>query len=65
MKIKKEENESMTSRAKHMERSHRSYHQPKPFASFEQKAKVKTGKKARSASLANFVKSLLHRTTNK
>ena len=55
----------MATKQKHMERSHRSYHNPKPFGEFERKAKLKTGQKARSASLADFVKSLLHRTTNK
>lgn len=55
----------MSTKQKHMERSRRSYHNQKPFGEFERRAKVKTGQKARSASLANFVKSALHRTTNK
>lgn len=55
----------MTSRAKHMARSHRSYHSPKPFAAFEQKARVKEVKKERRATFGERLKQLLHRTTNK
>ena len=31
----------MATAKKHMERSHRSYHNPKPFADFESKARFK------------------------
>lgn len=55
----------MTSRAKHMERSHRSYHNPKPFADFEQKAKLKGAKKEHTATFVERLKQLFHRTTNK
>ena len=55
----------MATKTKHMERSHRSYHNPKPFASFEQRAKLKTAKKEHSATFLSRLKALFHRTTNK
>lgn len=55
----------MTSRAKHMERSHRSYHNPKPFGEFERKAKVRTVQKERRKSILESLKTFFHRTTNK
>lgn len=58
----------MATKTKHMERSHRSYHNPKPFASFERKAEALKGQKAQKvqkASLRDKLKSLYHRTTNK
>ena len=55
----------MASKKKHAERSHRSYHNPKPFADFEKRAVLKTNKKARTASIMERLKSMFHRTTNK
>ena len=55
----------MASKKKHMERSHRSYHNPKPFASFEHRAAVKTSTKDYKKTLWDKVKSLFRRTTNK
>lgn len=55
----------MATRTKHMERSHRSYHNPKPFASFEKRAEALKGQKVQKASLLDKLKSLYHRTTNK
>jgi len=48
-----------------MERSHRSYHDQKPFANFEHRAKVKNVKKKNAATLGERLKALFHRTTNK
>ena len=55
----------MATKTKHKERSCRSYHDPRPFASFERKANVKKDQKARKVTLREVLKSLFHRTTNK
>lgn len=55
----------MATKTKHMERSHRSYHDPKPFASFERKADWMKGQKIQRASFLEKFKALFHRTTNK
>jgi len=55
----------MASKTKHMERSRRSYHNPKPFASFENRALIKDGQKAKKETLRERIKALFHRTTNK
>ena len=55
----------MATKKKHAERSHRSYHTPKPFADFERKSVAKTYKKAQTASVLERVKALFHRTTSK
>ena len=55
----------MATAKKHMERSHRSYHNAKPFADFERKAKIKQTKKENKKNFMGIFKSLFHRTTNK
>ena len=63
----------MAGRIKHMERSHRSYHNPKPFAQFERKANFKAYAKVTRLSLMdrakktvkNAVQKVFHRTTDK
>lgn len=55
----------MATKMKHMERSHRSYHNSKPFASFERKAKAVKSQKAQKSTFWNSLKSLYARTTNK
>lgn len=55
----------MANRKKHMERSHRSYHNPKPFAKFEAKAQMKTVRKEKRKTLGEMVKAFFTRTTNK
>lgn len=56
----------MATKTKHVARSHRSYHNPKPFANFEKKAlTVKETREARKSGLLSSLKSLFHRTTNK
>lgn len=55
----------MANRRKHMERSHRSYHNPKPFAHFEAKAQVKKYHETKRKSIFEMMKSFFHRTTNK
>lgn len=55
----------MANKTKHMERSRRSYHNPKPFASFENRALIKDGQKAQGATFLDRMKALFHRTTNK
>lgn len=55
----------MATAKKHMARSHRSYHNQKPFAIFEQKAIVKKNEKVQKQSVLEMVKALFHRTTNK
>ena len=55
----------MATKTKHMERSHRSYHDPKPFGLFEQKANWRKGQKIQKATFLEKFKSLFHRTTNK
>lgn len=52
----------MAGRAKHAERSHRSYHNPKPFGSFYQKASTTAANKAKR-SLADSIKSFFHKKT--
>lgn len=63
----------MAGRKKHMERSHRSYHNPKPFAQFESRANIKLAQKVTRLSLMdrmkktvkNAVQKVFHRTTDK
>ena len=66
----------MAGRIKHMERSHRSYHNYKPFATFERKANIKLAQKVTRLSLMdrvkktvknakNAVQKVFHRTTDK
>lgn len=55
----------MATKTKHMERSHRSYHNPKPFGNFERRAAVKKSQKVQRTSLKDRLSALLHRTTNK
>ena len=55
----------MATANKHRERSHRSYHEAKPFAQFEARAKIKQAGKVRKKTFADVIKSLFHRTTNK
>lgn len=51
----------MATAVKHMQRSHRSYNEVKPFADFERKAKIKRASKENKSLFAK----LFHRTTNK
>lgn len=51
----------MARAVKHMERSHRSHNNYKPFADFEKRAYVRKAK----ADNKGFLASLFHRTTNK
>lgn len=63
----------MAGRNKHMERSHRSYHNPKPFATFVRKANIKAAQRVTRLSLMdrakklvkNAVQKVLHRTQSK
>ncbi len=63
----------MASKKKHMERSRRSYHNPKPFGTFVRKANIKTAQKVTKLSLMdrakktvkNAVQKVFHRTTDK
>lgn len=55
----------MATAKKHMERSHRSYHDPKPFARFEAKANLKKAQETKRKTIGEMIKSLFHRTTNK
>lgn len=55
----------MATKTKHKERSCRSYHDSKPFASFEHKANWRKGQKVQRESFGEKIKALLHRTTNK
>lgn len=51
----------MATAVKHMERSHRSYKEVKPFSDFERKAKIKKASKENKSLFAKF----FHRTSNK
>lgn len=63
----------MAGRVKHMERSHRSYHNPKPFAQFESRANIKLAQRVTKLSLMDRMKKtvkdavqkVFHRTTDK
>ena len=55
----------MATAKKHMERSHYSYHEPKPFAQFEARAKVKAARKIQKKTIGERIKAFFHRTTNK
>ena len=55
----------MASKKKHMERSHRSYHNPKPFASFERNDAFKASTKDYKPTLLDRVENLFHRTKKK
>lgn len=55
----------MATKTKHMERSRRSSHNPKPFASFERKAVVMKEQKTNRKGFLEGLKQLFHRTTNK
>lgn len=51
----------MAGAIKHMERSHRSHNNYKPFSDFERKARIKKFRVENN----NFIAKLFHRTTNK
>lgn len=55
----------MATAKKHMERSHRSYHNAKPFAQFEAQATAKAYSEAHKTSFIEMLKTFLHKTTNK
>ena len=55
----------MASKKKHMERSHRSHHNPKPFAHFEHNAVSAAHNKEKTASLIERMKAFFHRMTSK
>lgn len=46
----------MAGRKKHMERSRRSYHNPKPFAQFERRANVKLAQRVTRLSIMDRAK---------
>lgn len=55
----------MAGRAKHMARSHRSYHNPKPFLDFERKANFKAAKEQKRKSMMEVLKAFFHRNQSK
>lgn len=55
----------MATAKKHMERSHRSYHNPKPFAHFASKAMYAKAQETKRKTIGEMIKSLFQRTTNK
>lgn len=55
----------MATAKKHMERSHRSHHDPKPFAHFEAKAMYAKAQETKRRTIGEMIKSLFQRTTNK
>lgn len=56
----------MATKTKHLERSRRSSHNPKPFGNFERKAVVvKEARKAKKDGILESLKKLFHRTVKK
>lgn len=55
----------MATAKKHMERSHRSHHNPKPFAHFASKSMYKAAQETKRITIIEMIKSLFHRTTDK
>ena len=55
----------MATAKKHMERSHRSHHNPKPFAYFASKSMYKVAQGTKRKTIIEMIESLFQRTTNK